>query len=78
MHPDTSRQPRALLLVPVDADVDDDGNVDLVDFALLPGCMSGPRAIIAPPCVPADLDHDGDVDLYDFRTFQVALTGVRA
>jgi hypothetical protein len=77
-------------LAPCDApsaDLDQDGDVDLLDFALmqaadvLPGhfirvaeCMAGPE----PPrdlcaCLAADFDRDGDVDLRDFAGFQAGM-----
>lgn len=64
-------------------DLDDDGDVDLVDFGLFQLCFSG--ACAEAPCIPAlydeamcsaaDADVDGDVDLTDFGGFQLAFTG---
>ena len=52
-------------------DYDDDGDVDLDDFAGWGGCMTGPDAgPYDPPCRPFDLDHDSDVDMVDFAAFQ--------
>jgi hypothetical protein len=48
------------------ADLDDDGAVDLADYALWAGCIEGPEAAPAAGCDLADLDGDGDVDLADF------------
>ena len=57
-------------------DWDEDGDVDLDDFAEFPGCMSGPWAaegFVMPSqdCLDVfDLDADADVDLKDFAGFQ--------
>ncbi len=60
-------------------DFDGDGQVNLIDFAALPGCVAGPErqpapapAICAETCLRAfDLDSDGDVDLADFAGLQL-------
>ena|GEM_PF-2701933 len=59
-------------------DLDDDGDVDLADYATFEGCLVGPD-VLTPPggCTQedfyqADMDHDGDVDLGDFSEFQEA------
>jgi hypothetical protein len=58
----------------VPGDIDDDGDADLADFAILTGCLAGPEKTPAPttPGVAAtdcqrtfDRDADGDVDLDD-------------
>ncbi|MCP4589757.1 MAG: hypothetical protein GY842_03350 [bacterium] len=61
-------------------DFDGDGNVDADDFAILNGCMSGPRegSGFVPP-VPQcravfDFDDDDDVDLLDFADFAVVFS----
>ena len=64
-------------------DYDADGDVDLVDFEALCGCMGGPGAPVVadPDCVPVyltafDNDGDGGIDLRDFAAVQtVATTG---
>jgi hypothetical protein len=58
-------------------DCDNDGDVDLADFALFQACFSGPNR---PPtsvtgCAAVDLDDDGDVDLADFGVFQRCFNG---
>jgi len=53
-------------------DLDDDGDVDLDDFAIFADCVSGPDVPVQPGCEAADLDSDGDVDLADFALFQRA------
>ncbi|MGD8451634.1 MAG: C10 family peptidase [Phycisphaerae bacterium] len=53
------------------SDLDGDGDVDINDFNVLAGCMSGPLVTPAPDCDGADLDLDTDVDLTDFAVFQV-------
>ena len=51
-------------------DLDDDGDVDLADFAILSGCLSGPETPPESGCTTADLDKDNDVDLADLAVFQ--------
>ncbi len=61
------------------ADFDQDGDVDLEDFAAFQACFNGPNAPPAVGCsVPADLDGDGDVDLVDFSRFQACFNGPNA
>jgi hypothetical protein len=67
---------------PARADVDADGDVDLVDFKAFQdeSCMTGP---CSPSCDPAlqaacavfDVDCDGDIDLADLAQWQNAFTG---
>ncbi len=53
-------------------DVDGDGDVDLDDFNLLVGCMTGPDVQILPGCYQADLDRSTAVDLRDVAKLQAA------
>ncbi|MCB9849763.1 MAG: family 16 glycosylhydrolase [Phycisphaerales bacterium] len=53
-------------------DIDDDGDVDLADFALLEDCLTGPVAEVLPGCHDADLNRDAHVDLKDFAKLQIA------
>ena len=61
---------------PVPGDFNDDGEVDLTDYAIFADCMAGPDVTTPPEgCFTdqfsnADLDNDGDVDLGDFGLFQ--------
>ncbi len=57
-------------------DFDDDGDVDLDDYAnhFVP-CLLGPGGGAVGNCSEVDLDSDGDVDLADFALFQVFHTG---
>ncbi|GJM25178.1 MAG: hypothetical protein DHS20C16_15930 [Phycisphaerae bacterium] len=61
-------------------DFDNDGDVDLADFAVVHDCLGGPGELTPPGgCDPgdfsaADVDTDGDVDLDDFRQFQSLFT----
>ena len=56
-------------------DFDCDGDVDLVDFAAWPDCMTGPDAGPVPTgCEAVDFDMDDDVDLPDFAAFQALRT----
>ena len=66
---------------PHPGDWDEDGDVDLDDFAEFPGCMSGPWDLVdwAMPSAECrgvfDFDGDADVDLRDFAAFQVLFGG---
>ncbi len=66
---------------PFSGDLDDDGDVDGVDFAVLAECVVGPDVTVAPPaCDPADfvrsdMDEDEDVDGADLARFQRAFSG---
>ena len=62
----------------IDGDFDNDGDVDLSDFAQFSLCFGGPNlppAGSCPPGVDADFDDDGDVDLSDFAEFSLNFTG---
>jgi beta-glucanase (GH16 family) len=56
-------------------DIDNDGDVDLADLALLVGCLTGPAVEVMPGCHASDLDQNAAVDLRDFAKFQAAFTG---
>lgn len=56
-------------------DLDEDGDVDLADFATWNSCLTGPGVVPDPGCEAADLDGDNDVDAADFAAFQEAFTG---
>lgn len=62
-------------------DHDDDGDVDLDDYALFADCMAGPDATPIPTSTSVDkcldtfdFDGDDDVDVDDFAEFQTAFT----
>ncbi len=59
------------------ADLDGDGDVDLVDFSAFQTCFNGPNrpSAKADGCEAADFDGDTDVDLADFGTFQSCFNG---
>ena len=60
-----------------DSDPDDDGDVDLVDFAAFQQCF-GVSSIdqFAIDCLCSfDSDNDGDIDLTDFDSFAAGITG---
>jgi hypothetical protein len=62
--------------VVVDADFDNDDDVDAEDFGHLQACLTGTN--LGPPlygCADADLDHDGDADIDDVTAFQSCLSG---
>ena len=60
---------------PVFGDGDQDGDVDLADWSLMAGCLTGPDGGLPPDCSAFDLDADGDVDLVDHRLFQQLFQG---
>lgn len=52
-------------------DTENDGDVDLEDWALLRGCWNGPgQPIPSSPCRIVDMEQDADADLADFAAFQ--------
>ena len=56
----------------VQGDCDDDGDVDLDDYACFVSCVLGPAQGLPAKCEPFDFDNDNDVDLEDFGGFQSA------
>ncbi len=56
-------------------DLDEDGDVDLVDYGMFQRCYSGPGLEPAPGCDAADFDGDDDVDPDDFGIYQACVTG---
>lgn len=57
-------------------DYDQDGDVDLADFAVFQLCFNGPtRPYPYTGCVASDYDVDGDVDLGDFSVFLSCFNG---
>jgi len=55
-------------------DFDLDGDADLVDFAWLDTCLTGPDAMMDPGCGLCDLDGDTDIDWADVRLFQLGFS----
>lgn len=56
-------------------DCDGDGDVDLHDFELLEGCLTGPNGLVSDDCRCYDFDRNGSVDLADFEAFAASYTG---
>ncbi|MCB9850011.1 MAG: hypothetical protein H6817_04830 [Phycisphaerales bacterium] len=56
-------------------DLDNDGDVDLHDYAAFQGCFTGVGVPPVSGCEDADIDGDGDVDLTDLASFVNDLTG---
>ena len=56
-------------------DSEQDGDVDMHDFAEFLACYTGPGGSVSPVCAFADFDADCDVDLDDWGGFMLALTG---
>jgi hypothetical protein len=57
-------------------DLDGNGEINLNDYALLEGCLTGPGGGALPPgCSEADLDGNGTVDLGDVAIFQRLFEG---
>jgi len=58
------------------ADYDEDGDVDLDDFAYLQVCLGTQDALFSnPSCVNADLNSDDDVDIEDLQIFIGCING---
>ncbi len=55
----------------VPGDCDEDGDVDLADYACFFECESGVGGGVDPNCETYDFDVDDDVDLTDWGRFQV-------
>ncbi|HNO79665.1 MAG TPA: family 10 glycosylhydrolase [Phycisphaerae bacterium] len=57
---------------PIQCDIDDDGDVDADDFALMGPCLLGPSVNFPNGniCLDCDLDGDNDLDLIDYGIFQ--------
>ena len=53
-------------------DMDDDGDVDLFDFALFQQCFG---SLVGPGCEPANLASDDMIDMTDFAEFEALLGG---
>ena len=56
-----------------DGDMDDDGDVDLFDFAWWQRCFA--ISPVAPDCAEGDFDGNGTIDLSDFAEFAANLVG---
>ncbi len=56
-------------------DLDEDGDVDLVDHSSFQKCLTGPGGTASAECGAADFDNDNDVDLIDWYGFQAVFTG---
>ncbi len=65
---------RVLAFRTVHGDADDDGDVDLDDFAQFISCVTGPGGMATAPCEVFDFNWDGDVDWPDFAILQRAFT----
>jgi len=59
------------------ADCNEDGGVDLFDFASFQGCLQGPGSAVdaGNPCACFDLSGDGAVDLRDVALIQAMTNG---
>jgi hypothetical protein len=57
-------------LTPLLADADRDGDLDMDDWALFPGCLDAPGATLSADCGAFDLNVDGRVDLSDAAMLQ--------
>gem|GEM_PF-1870401 len=55
-------------------DFNRNGTVDMIDFDLFAGCVSGPSVSTNLDCEDMDLDDDYDIDVSDFGLFQLCYT----
>ncbi len=61
--------------LPVPGDLNDDREVDLVDYGVFETCFTGPDGgPIGPECEPGDFDCDTDIDCLDWYEFVEAWT----
>lgn len=58
----------------VPADLDEDNDVDMADFAALQRCIAGSGQPVPAGCAACDLDGDADIDLYDVARFRLCET----
>ncbi len=59
----------------IPGDADQDTDVDVIDFAFMSACLTGPEAPSSPSCHELfDLDFDADVDMADFAAFQLCFS----
>lgn len=65
-------QKRAILLLPIHTDIDQSGQIDLVDHGLLVDCLSGPDELGDDTCSSSDMNLDGAVDLVDIAILQMS------
>ena len=56
-------------------DFDNDGDVDLVDFAVLQKCLAVTSPASDPTCAPTDLNADGAIDKLDVNKFSGCRSG---
>ena len=57
----------------IPGDIDGDGDVDLLDFGAMAGCLYGPAGSgVTSQCTCADLEADADVDLRDLAALQAS------
>ena len=57
-------------------DFDGDEDIDLIDYVILSGCVTGPDAgPVDFGCELGNFDCDGDIDLADLHEFQAAFSG---
>ncbi len=69
-EPDPTLELELITPASVDADFDNDGDVDVSDFGHLQGCMSGPELPqLGAGCQDATFDADSDVDQADLELF---------
>jgi hypothetical protein len=54
-------------------DINEDGMINLSDYARFHECMTGPNAPVRLPCESADLDRDTDADLHDYALLSAAI-----
>lgn len=55
---------------PAQGDVDNDGDVDSIDYGRFFECFSEPAKLHSGDCLHADVNGDGGFDLRDYAVFQ--------
>ena len=71
---DVTTKPALIIYDHVPGDSDGDRDVDIVDYAALADCRTGPNLRASTSCAVFDLDADFDVDFRDFQRFEERMT----
>ena len=71
---DPATKPNIVVSDSLPGDLDNDGDIDLEDYAVLIDCMAGPALGFTEGCSPSDLNGDAHIDLEDLRILETRHT----